>query len=129
MSFKFIRLSPKLIKRIGWHFPINVAHHAHWCPACGGMHDFAVEQPFSNGARWGWDGSVVAPTFTPSMNIRIGPFTTEDGRAGEFDVCHYFLRGGRLEYLGDCTHNLKGQTVDLPDIPVKKLLGIEEIFE
>lgn len=31
-------------------------------------------------------------------------------------VCHSFVRNGRIEYLGDCTHHLKGQTVDLPDM-------------
>jgi len=31
--------------------------------------------------------------------------------------CHSFVRDGRIEFLSDCTHALKGQTVDLPDLP------------
>ena len=84
----------------------------HYCPACESIHGFAVAKPFRNGAKWSFDGNAEAPTFAPSMNIRTGPF--DDGR---IDVCHYFLRAGRIEYLGDCTHGLKGQTVDLPDLP------------
>jgi len=31
-------------------------------------------------------------------------------------VCHSFVTDGRIQFLGDCTHNLAGQTVDLPEI-------------
>ena len=31
-------------------------------------------------------------------------------------VCHSFVREGKIEFLGDCTHALKGQTVDLNDV-------------
>lgn len=91
--------------------------YAHWCPACEEMHAFAVEKPFSNGAKWTWDGNVNAPTFSPSMNIRIGPYPADDDQPGRIDVCHYFLRAGVIDYLGDCTHALKGQKVPLPDLP------------
>jgi len=30
-------------------------------------------------------------------------------------VCHSFVTDGRIQFLGDCTHTLAGQTVDLPD--------------
>lgn len=33
------------------------------------------------------------------------------------EVCHSFVRAGKIEFLGDCTHALKGQTVPLPDWP------------
>jgi hypothetical protein len=42
----------------------------------------------------------------------LGP----DGKALD-DCCHYFLRSGQLQFLGDCVHALKGQTVELPDLP------------
>lgn len=29
-------------------------------------------------------------------------------------VCHSFVTDGCIQYLGDCTHRLAGQTVDLP---------------
>lgn len=33
------------------------------------------------------------------------------------NVCHSFVRAGKIEFLGDCTHALAGQTVALPDWP------------
>jgi hypothetical protein len=32
-------------------------------------------------------------------------------------VCHYRVTAGQLEFYPDCTHDLKGQTVAMPDIP------------
>ena len=32
-------------------------------------------------------------------------------------VCHTFVTDGRIQYLGDCTHALAGQTVDMIDWP------------
>ena len=32
-------------------------------------------------------------------------------------VCHYFLRAGVIEYLGDCTHSMRGLKVPLPELP------------
>lgn len=78
----------------------------HWCPGCEHIHAFAVETPFGNGAHWSFDGNMDRPTFTPSMNI--GP-----------SFCHYFLRDGRIQFLDDCRHNLRGQTLELPDIPAE----------
>lgn len=31
-------------------------------------------------------------------------------------VCHSFVRDGQIEFLGDCTHSLAGQTVPLPSV-------------
>ena len=89
----------------------SVAFHEHWCPGCREIHQIAVEQPFRNGARWTYDGNAEAPTFSPSINV--GPGTKLQ--------CHYFIRSGRIEFCGDCHHDLKGQTVDLPDIPADEI--------
>lgn len=121
-QFKYIRLSPKLVKRYGFAALQDDALYAHWCPACKTMHDFSVDQPFRNGARWVFDGNVTAPTMTPSMNIRIGPFPD-----GTMHTCHYFLTAGRILFLADCSHELKGTTVDLPDIPDAALRNSEEL--
>jgi hypothetical protein len=121
--FAYQQLSPVLMRRVGWFGPDGAYFtHAHWCPACNEFHDFAVEQPFSNGARWTFDGDVAAPTMTPSMNIRIGPF-----KDGTMNVCHYYLTCGRILFLGDCTHELKGQTVDLPVLPAEKMISWEKL--
>lgn len=45
------------------------------------------------------------PTFSPSLGINMG-----------LDMqCHSFVRDGKIEFLSDCHHELRGQTVDLPD--------------
>jgi hypothetical protein len=81
------------------------------------MHGIATDAPNRNGAKWQFDGNVESPTFSPSINIRIGPYPSDDENAGRIDVCHYFLRGGQLQFLSDCTHSLSGQTVPLPLLP------------
>lgn len=113
-QFLYRRLSAKLVRREGYY--ADLATHAHWCPACKSMHDFAVERPFRNGASWQYSGVAELPTFSPSMNITVGPFPN-----GDIKRCHYFLRGGRIQFLTDCTHSFAGQTVDLPDIPPEAL--------
>jgi len=57
-------------------------------------------------SRWTWNSNLDLPTFSPSVLVRYG----DDRR------CHSFVRDGQIQYLGDCTHALAGQTVDLPGI-------------
>lgn len=106
-------LSPKLVRRQGWF--TGIWTHAHWCPGCNGLHDYAVEAPFLNGARWSFDGNAETPSFSPSMNIAWGPVR------GEMRRCHYFVTGGRIDFCADSTHRLSGQSVPLPDIPADKI--------
>lgn len=96
---------------------------AHWCPACEELHPFSCEIAQRNGAKRTWNGDAYFPTFHPSMNIRIGPF--EDGH---FEVCHYWLKAGVIEYLGDCTHGWAGMKVAVPVIPEIKLRAIPGLF-
>jgi hypothetical protein len=78
-------------------------------------------------AQWHFDGNLESPTFSPSVLSRIGPLTdagaVEHYRArghnvqiGGQTVCHSFIRGGKIEYLGDCTHPLAGHTIELDEI-------------
>lgn len=97
-----------------------------WCPGCKHTHVIAVAVPFRNGATWGFNGNHEAPTFTPSVHCRSGHYV--DGTPADqcwlckkgsvaCGVCHSFVTDGRIQFLGDCTHALAGQTVDLPDYP------------
>ncbi|MEI4485584.1 DUF6527 family protein [Frigidibacter sp. MR17.14] len=80
-----------------------------WCPGCDGGHMVMVGD--GPGPRWGWNGSGDAPTFTPSIFVNApGPYHTDHAHS-----CHSFVTDGRIQYLGDCTHALAGQTVELPD--------------
>lgn len=93
---------------------------AHYCPACKQMHLFSLDGYNSSGAKWRWDGSVEAPSFIPSMNIRCN-MPGMDGYqpdAGS-SVCHYYLSGGMIGFLPDCTHEMRGLSVPLPDLPVQ----------
>lgn len=103
----------------------------HWCPACKEVHQFALDGPNSSGARWTWDGNREAPSFTPSMRITTGPRPMVPvGRpdAGRVDICHYILTGGIINFCGDCTHEMAGQSVPIPDWPYARgsYGGIEE---
>lgn len=71
------------------------------------------ESPHVTGEpHWGFNGDFEHPTFTPSVNSWWG---------GEHDIplhrCHTFITDGRIQFLGDCTHALANQTVELPEIP------------
>lgn len=118
-------LSSKLVKT---HFDQRNdygGHIAHWCSACRQLHEFAVDRPFRNGARWSFSGPADAPTFTPSMNIRIGPYPDSSKKAGQIEVCHYLVNHGRIQYLADCTHAMAGQTIEMPDLPQDVLDQVE----
>ncbi|WP_080839959.1 DUF6527 family protein [Cohnella massiliensis] len=71
------------------------------CPGCGCMH-YADD-------RWQFNGNVEAPTFSPSIKVEVGRYPDPP------DICHSFVRDGKIQYLNDCTHELKGQTVELPN--------------
>lgn len=90
----------------------SAAGYIHYCPGCDSSHHFVTE---SDGHPvWQFDGNLERPTFSPSM--RIYDMAIE-GRRPERTRCHYFLRDGQIQFLGDCAHALADQTVPLPDLP------------
>lgn len=90
-----------------------------WCPGCGRAHQVAVFQ--GSGPLWGWNGDAERPTFTPSVLVTYnGPDAGQDrgdGITAPPAVCHSFVMDGQMQFLGDCTHALAGQTVQIPDFP------------
>ncbi|MCW5648340.1 MAG: ammonia monooxygenase [Ramlibacter sp.] len=102
----------------------------YWCQGCKSTHAVNVGQ--GPGPRWGYNGNPDAPTFTPSVLVTWYEPTAE-GEAmmdrgdplppgmkrypGKDMVCHTFIRDGRVQFLSDCTHELAGQTLDLPELP------------
>lgn len=99
-----------------------------WCPGCDEAH--RIQHGAGDGPRWGWNGDADKPTFTPSILVRCGqweprvtPENLEEWRRNPWPqtkverVCHSFVTDGRIQFLGDCTHALAGQTVDLPEWP------------
>jgi hypothetical protein len=81
------------------------------CPGCKdfghtGLHMLPINTTETNPA-WDFDGNLEKPTVNPSI------LTGKDSD----QVCHSFLRDGVFEFLGDCTHSLANQHVDIPDLP------------
>ncbi len=75
------------------------------CPGCGIPHNVIIDASAGRSC-WTWNGSLDAPTFTPSILVTG---TKGDRR------CHSFVTDGRIQFLSDCDHALAGQTVDLPE--------------
>lgn len=94
------------------------------CPGCGFLHQVHVAG--TGVPVWGWNGSMESPTLTPSILVTgVKQLTDEQhetyvktGVLPEAEPlrCHSFVTEGRIQFLGDCTHALAGQTVELPDI-------------
>lgn len=54
---------------------------------------------------WSWNGDVEKPTLRPSIR--------NDFRPHEPLVNHVWITDGQVIFLGDCSHELAGQTLDL----------------
>lgn len=89
--------------RFDWHRG-GAGADALWffCPGC----DLAHRVEVSGERAWRWNGDVDAPTLDPSVLCITGA-----------KRCHSFLRSGRLEFLDDSTHELRGRTVEVPTLP------------
>lgn len=93
------------------------------CPGCGDNHTVPVE---ATDRDWRWNGSLDRPTITPSILVRSGHYAPSWKEGDEcwcgkdygFScyLCHSFVTDGRIQFLGDCTHKLAGQTVDLVEV-------------
>jgi uncharacterized protein DUF6527 len=96
--------------------------YTHWCPGCLEMHRL----PDSG---WTFNGDLNKPTFQPSFK-HTGVKTVKDKNGqwtGEWvldangkaipDICHYILTNGILNFCSDCTHEMAGKPVPLPELP------------
>lgn len=55
---------------------------------------------------WTWNGSVDAPTLRPSV-------LTEGYSSGQPFRCHSWVNDGKVQFLDDCSHELRNTTVEL----------------
>lgn len=92
--------------------------------------------------KWMFNGDMERPVFSPSVLVTtIRHKTMDESEWAEYDrlveaqgtkaamtdprfrhICHTFVgcsgaQPGQIIYLGDCTHELAGKVVDLPDLP------------
>jgi len=105
-----------------------------FCPGCGNAHGFRQKDwPVPDGfdqmsnedkklfqEKWIWNGNKLKPTLRPS--VRIERTVTDDAGIAIMDannkprketICHLIMTDGKIQYLGDCKHKLKGQTIDM----------------
>lgn len=78
------------------------------CPGCGCLHGVEPD-------RWNWDKDPVSPTLRPSILV-----TWTHGERRIPKRCHSYVRNGHIQFLNDCTHSLKGQTVPLKRVNEKE---------
>lgn len=55
--------------------------------------------------NWTWNGSTTAPTLRPSVL-----------NTGHAHRCHTWITDGQAQYLDDCSHDLRGQTLALKEV-------------
>lgn len=86
-----------------------------YCPGCDRYHGVPIDGP----RKWGFNENWESPTLTPSVLVnkdadgKLKPEQTLSGYVPQHR-CHVFIRAGQIQFLGDCTHALAGQTVPLP---------------
>lgn len=79
------------------------------CPGCQFLHGPIIARGPEDEKRplWSWNGDLDRATFSPSLLVTYPA-------GAKTNVCHSFIRDGRIQFLNDCTHALAGHTVDIP---------------
>lgn len=117
------------------------------CPGCKEDHTLPISRvpcgetksPYyvlGQTPHWHFSGDYDHPTLSPSVNDQSGHYAGGSGEDGcwctyyelhppapgeeiyKCHICHFLLRDGEIEFLPDCTHELSGQKVILPEIEV-----------
>ena len=75
---------------------------------------------------WTWNGDVDKPTLHPSV-LTTGVWRISDEEhktlmsGGKVEPrpysCHMWVNDGQAQFLGDCSHELRGQTVNMLEVP------------
>jgi hypothetical protein len=90
------------------------------CPGCGERHFVRVDGPH----KWGFNEDVARPTFSPSVLVRARASDPTDPDAVAIEsVCHFHVREGNIDYLGDCTHKLAGTSQRMVPVVAWPSLG------
>ena len=74
---------------------------------------------------WTWNGDTEKPTLRPSV-LTEGVWRITDGEYEELMSgkyvkprpyrCHTWVNDGQAQFLDDCSHELRGQTVDMLEV-------------
>ena len=68
---------------------------------------------------WTWNGDIEKPTLRPSVLNQGHNFLGGDPKDKSQWIkfrCHTWINDGKAQFLDDCDHEFRGQTVDLLDI-------------
>jgi hypothetical protein len=84
-----------------------------YCPGCKHLHVYSIAD---DGSKWQFNGNMESPSFTPSLLNYMEVKNEQTGKMEEKERCHLFVTNGKIIYCGDCTHELSGKTIDLPDL-------------
>ncbi len=102
-------------------------YHLH-CPGCNKFHAIGTDPAHHHK----FNGDFERPTFSPSILCNGSRFTalgeqqyaewmkdTSKKAPEQFDtepwVCHSYVENGVWRFLDDCSHELRGKTVPVPD--------------
>ena len=86
--------------------PGTAGTYKYYCPACIKWHLVQTKPEGYDHPIWGFNGDVEKPTFTPSVYVtNHSPYNTQ--------ICHSFVTDGSIEFLNDCSHDLRGKTVSM----------------
>lgn len=82
--------------------------HLFNCPGCGFEHMIPIHP-----GTWAYNGCLKKPSLSPSFLVEgvLGPFSDPPDPTPY--RCHSFIIQGRIQFLDDCTHKLRGWH-DLP---------------
>ncbi len=76
------------------------------CPGCGSIHQVNAGDCKSWKIKWDFNNDEESPTFNPSIRVSHN----------NNYCCHFFIREGKIQFCGDCTHEFKNQTLDLKEV-------------
>lgn len=79
------------------------------CPGCNDSHVVYVK---GFDISWSFNGDLDNPIVSPSLLLWHNGYPKENIPPYR---CHSFIKAGKIQFLNDCTHELKGQTVELPE--------------
>jgi hypothetical protein len=88
-------------------------HGKHWfhCPACDAPHAVPV-----GGEGWVKSGTPDKPTLHPSVKVTSHEIAYKDDGSLDTPIkttCHFWLRAGRFNYCGDCTHEFSNESIPM----------------
>jgi len=73
------------------------------CPGCKCAHYIQTNKKFS--PCWDFNKDMNRPTVMPSIRVNLG----------QGGLCHSFITNGYIRFLNDCTHELAGETIEIPE--------------